>query len=166
MAKKSAETPSKMIGTKAPAFSLPDQDGKVHKLADYKGKWVVLYWYPKDSTPGCTAQSCGFRDNIKAFEKLGAVVLGISILDSKSKKKFADKFSLNFPLLADEDHAVAEKYGVWGEKSFMGKKFMGISRETFSISPDGKIAMHWPKAKGSGDHSAEVLEWLRNKTAG
>lgn len=94
------------------------------------------------------------------------MVLGISILDSKSKKKFADKFSLNFPLLADEDHAVAEKYGVWGEKSFMGKKFMGISRETFIISPDGKIAMHWPKAKGSGDHSAEVLEWLRNKTAG
>ncbi|MDK2973336.1 MAG: thioredoxin-dependent peroxiredoxin [Candidatus Sumerlaeota bacterium] len=158
---KASEKPSEMIGKKAPAFALPDQDAKTHKLADYKGKWVVLYWYPKDSTPGCSAESCGFRDTSAEFAKLNAVVLGISILDSKSKKKFAEKFGLNFPLLADEDHAVAEKYGVWVEKSMYGKKYMGLSRETFIIDPDGRIAMHWAKAKGSETHSTEVLDWLR-----
>lgn len=163
MAKKASETPSEMIGKKAPAFSLPDQDGKVHKLSDYKGKYVVLYLYPKDSTPGCSKQSCGFRDNVSAFENVGAVVLGASILDSASKAKFAEKFDLNFPLLADEDNAVAEKYGVWKEKSMYGKKFMGINRETFIIDPDGKIAMHWPKAKGNEEHSQDVLEWLNNQ---
>jgi peroxiredoxin Q/BCP len=162
MAKKASETPSQMIGKKAPAFSLPDQDGKIHKLSDYKGRWVVLYGYPKDSTPGCSAQSCGFRDTKAEFEKLGAVVLGISILDSKSKKKFAEKFSLNFPLLADEDNAVVEKYGMWKEKSMYGKTYMGVSRETFVIDPEGKIAMHWPKAKGSEEHSVEVLAWLKD----
>lgn len=162
MAKKtSEETPSGMIGKKAPAFALPDQDGKVHKLSDYKGKWVVLYAYPKDSTPGCSAQSCGFRDTTAEFAKLGAVVLGISILDSKSKKKFAEKFSLNFPLLADEDNAVVEKYGLWREKSMYGKTYMGISRETFIIDPEGKIAAHWPKATGSEDHAPEVLVKLK-----
>lgn len=162
MAKKtSEEAPSEMIGKKAPAFALPDQDGKVHKLGDYKGKYVVLYAYPKDSTPGCSAQSCGFRDTTAEFAKLGAAVLGISILDSKSKKKFADKFSLNFPLLADEDNAVVEKYGLWKEKSMYGKTYMGISRETFIIDPDGKIAAHWPKAAGSETHAPEVLAKLK-----
>jgi peroxiredoxin Q/BCP len=107
------------------------------------------------------AGHCGFRDLSKEFAKLGAVVLGASILDSKSKKKFADKFSLNYPLLADEDHAVATAYGVWVEKSMYGRKYMGISRETFVIGPDGRIAMHWPKAAGSEEHPAEVLEWLK-----
>lgn len=160
MAKKTEETPSKFIGKPAPAFILPDQDGKLHKLSDYKGRNVVLFFYPKDSTPGCTKESCGFTAHLKDFEKLNAVVMSISILDSKSKAKFARKHGLEHVLLADEDHAVCEKYGVWGEKKFMGKTFMGISRETFVISPDGKIAMHWPKAKGSEDHPAEVLEWL------
>lgn len=154
-------TPSDMIGKQAPDFALPDQDGKTHKLADYKGKWVVLFWYPKDDTPGCTKESCGFRDLAKEFASVGAVVLGASILDVKSKRKFADKFSLNYPILADEDNAVAEKYGVWVEKSMYGRTYMGISRETFIIAPDGKIAMHWPKAAGSEDRSAEVLAWLK-----
>ena len=162
MAKKtSEETPSEMIGKKAPAFSLPDQDGKVHKLADYKGKYVVLYWYPKDDTPGCSKQACGFRDSSKAFTDLGVVVLGASILDSASKAKFAKKYTLNFPLLADEDNKVAEAFGVWKEKSMYGKTYMGVSRETFIIGPDGKIAAHWPKAAGSEEHSAEVLAWLK-----
>ncbi|MBI1291653.1 thioredoxin-dependent thiol peroxidase [bacterium] len=164
MAKKTyEETPREKIGKKAPTFSLPDQDGKIHKLSEYQGKWVVLYAYPKDLTPGCSAQSCGFRDTNTEFAKLNAVVLGISILDSKSKKKFADKFSLNFPLLADEEHAVLEKLGLWKEKSMYGKKYMGVSRETFVISPDGKIAAHWPKATGSEDHSIEVLAWLKER---
>jgi len=162
MAKKT-EKPSEMIGKKAPEFNLPDQDGKTHKLSDYKGKWVVLYGYPKDSTPGCTAESCGFRDTNTEFAQLNAVVLGISILDSKSKKKFAEKLSLNFPLLADEDSAVVEKYGMWKEKNMYGKKFMGVNRETFVIDPDGKIAMHWPKAKGNEAHPAEVLAWLKER---
>jgi peroxiredoxin Q/BCP len=162
MAKKTTdETPSEMIGKPAPAFALPDQDGKVHKLSDYEGKHVVLYWYPKDDTPGCTKESCGFRDNSAEFAKLGAVVLGASMLDVKSKAKFAKKHALNFPLLADEDNAVATAYGVWKEKSMYGKTYMGISRETFLIGPDGKIAMHWPKASGSEEHPVEVLEWLK-----
>lgn len=161
MAKKASETPSEMIGKKAPSFSLPDQDGKTHKLSDYKGKYVVLYWYPKDDTPGCSKQACGFRDSSKAFTDLGVDVLGASILDSASKAKFAKKYTLNFPLLADEDNKVAEAYGVWKEKSMYGKTYMGISRETFIIGPDGKIAAHWPKAAGSEEHSAEVLAWLK-----
>ena len=149
------------VGNKAPAFALQDQENKTHKLADYTGKYVVLYWYPKDNTPGCTKQSCGFRDNIKAFEKLGAVVLGASKLNTKSKAKFAEKFSLNFPLLADEDSKVAEKYGVWVEKSMYGRKYMGINRETFLIGPDGKLLKHWEKATGNEAHSEEVLNALK-----
>jgi len=156
---------SPMIGKHAPAFNLPDQDGKTHKLSDYKGKLVVLFWYPKDDTPGCTKESCGFRDLSKDFAKLGAVVLGASMLGSKSKKKFADKISLNYPLLADEDNAVATAYGVWVEKSMYGKKYMGISRETFVIGPEGKIDAHWPKAAGSEDHASEVLAKLRDLQA-
>lgn len=154
-------TASELIGKKAPAFSLPDQTGKVHKLTDYKGKWIVLYWYPKDDTPGCTKESCGFRDLKKDFDAIGAIVLGASILDSESKARFASKHALNFPLLADEDHKVAEAFGVWKEKSNYGKTYMGISRETFIIGPDTKIAAHWPKAGGNEEHSAEVLAWLK-----
>jgi len=161
MAKKTV-TPSEWIGKKAPAFNLPDQNGTKHKLTDYKGKWVVLYGYPKDNTPGCSAESCGFRDATMEFEKVGAVVLGISILDSASKKKFADKYSLSFPLLADEDNSVVKEYGMWKEKSMYGKKFWGVNRETFIIDPEGKVAMHWPKAKGNEAHSQEVLTWLND----
>ncbi len=157
-------TTTEMIGKKAPAFSLKDQDGKTHKLADYKGKWVVLYTYPKDDTPGCTKEACGFRDGMKAFRDRGVVVLGMSILDEASKKKFAEKFSLNFPLLADADHKVTEAYGVWKEKGMYGKTYMGVNRETFIIDPEGRIAMHWPKAEGNEAHSGVVLEWLKQNS--
>lgn len=160
MAAKATEE-SPMIGKKAPAFTLPDQDGTKHKLSDYKGSYVVLFGYPKDATPGCTKEACGFRDTMSEFEKTGAKVFGISILDSKSKKKFADKHNLNYPLLADEDSKVLEKYGMWKEKSMYGKTYMGVNRETFVISPEGKIVMHWPKAKGNEAHSQEVLDWLK-----
>ena len=161
MAKKVQEVASDWIGKKAPAFNLKDQNEKSHKLADYKGKWLVIYFYPKDMTPGCTAQSCGFRDQAKLFEKAGASILGISILDTTSKAKFAAKHDLNFPLLADEDSKVAEAFGVWKEKSMYGKTYMGISRETFLIGPDQKIAAHWPKAAGSESHAEEVLAKLK-----
>lgn len=153
-----------MTGKPAPAFSLQDQDGKTHNLADYKGQWVVLYWYPKDDTPGCTKESCGFRDLNKEFAKEGAVVFGVSILGTDSKAKFAKKYNLNFPLLADEDNKVAEVYGVWKKKNMFANMFMGISRETFLIGPDGKIAKHWEKAGGNEEHSAEVLAWLKTQT--
>lgn len=152
-----------MVGKQAPTFSLQDQDGKTHTLSDYQGKYVVLYTYPKDDTPGCTKQACGFRDRVAEFTQHGVVVLGLSILDTASKAKFAKKHHLNFPLLADEGHAVAERYGVWKEKSMYGKTYLGVSRETFVIGPDQTIVMHWPKAAGSEDHSQEVLDWLREQ---
>jgi peroxiredoxin Q/BCP len=148
-------------GKKAPAFSLKDQDGKTHTLADYAGKPVVLYFYPKDDTPGCTKESCEFRDNLPHFKKSKAAILGMSILDEKSKKKFADKFDLNFPLLADADHAVAEKYGVWQEKSLYGRKFMGIVRTTYLIGTDGKVAKRWDNVKVDG-HAEEVLQAVQS----
>lgn len=143
-------------GKKAPVFSLNDQDGTAHKLADYAGKPVVLYFYPKDDTPGCTKESCEFRDNLPRFKKSKAAIFGMSILDETSKKKFADKFELNFPLLADADHAVAEKYGVWQEKSLYGRKFKGIVRTTYLIGTDGKVARRWDNVKVDG-HAEEVL---------
>jgi thioredoxin-dependent peroxiredoxin len=143
------------VGAKAPSFSLPDQSGKTHKLSDYQGKFVVLYFYPKDDTPGCTKEACAFRDDERALTKSGAVVLGVSPDDTKSHEKFATKFSLNFPLLADPDHAVAEKYGAWGEKSMYGRTYEGIVRSTFLIDPKGKVARVWPKVKVDG-HSEEV----------
>jgi peroxiredoxin Q/BCP len=143
-------------GKKAPAFTLNDQHGKTHKLSDYAGKPVVLYFYPKDDTPGCTKESCQFQDNLPKFKSSKAVIFGVSILDEKSKKKFADKFSLTFSLLADADHAIAEKYGVWQEKSLYGRKFMGIARTTYLIGADGKIAQRWDNVKVDG-HADEVL---------
>jgi peroxiredoxin Q/BCP len=144
-------------GNKAPAFTLADQDDNKIKLADLAGKWVVLYFYPKDDTPGCTAESCAFRDNLPKFKAGQAVVLGASILDAKSKARFAGKHQLNFPLLADVDHAVAEKFGVWQEKSRYGRKYMGIVRTTYLIGPDGRVARRWDKVKVEG-HAEEVLE--------
>ncbi|MEN9800781.1 MAG: hypothetical protein RL653_4478 [Pseudomonadota bacterium] len=146
-------------GQKAPAFSLKDQDGKTVKLSDFKGQHVVLYFYPKDNTPGCTAEACDFRDSQAALKKAGAVVLGVSMDSEASHQKFIQKHGLNFPLLVDADHAVAEKYGAWGEKSMYGKKFMGLIRSTFLVGPDGKLKQVWPKVKVDG-HVEEVLEAL------
>ena len=143
-------------GKKAPLFSLPDQTGTTHNLADYAGRPVVVYFYPKDDTPGCTTESCAFQDNLPTFTKSKAVVLGVSVLDSKSKAKFAEKYGLKFPLLADPDHAVIEKYGAWQEKSMYGKKYMGVARTTYLIGPDGKVAKRWDGVKVDG-HAEEVL---------
>ena len=143
-------------GKKAPAFSLPDQAGTKHSLADYEGQPVVLYFYPKDDTPGCTTESCAFQDNLPKFKKSKAAVLGMSVLNSASKAKFADKYGLKFPLLADEDHTVIEKYGAWQEKSMYGKKYMGVARTTYLIGPDGKVVKRWDGVKVDG-HAEEVL---------
>ncbi|MDR1989133.1 MAG: thioredoxin-dependent thiol peroxidase [Acidobacteriaceae bacterium] len=147
-------------GKKAPAFSLKDQDGKTHRLTDYAGQHVVLFFYPKDDTSGCTKEACGFRDALPHFTTNEAAVLGISILDEKSKAKFASKHDLNYPLLADVDHEVAEKYGVWQKRSLYGRSFMGIARTTYLIAPDGKIAKRWDKVKVD-DHASDVLDAIR-----
>ena len=143
-------------GTKAPAFSLKDQDGQTHTLAAYAGRPVVLYFYPKDDTPGCTAETCAFRDNLPRFKTGKAVILGVSILDEKSKAKFAAKFDVNFPLLADADHALADKYGVWQERSMYGRTYMGVARVTYLIGPDGTVVRRWDKVKVDG-HAEDVL---------
>ncbi len=146
-------------GQKAPAFALKDQNGELHRLSDYAGQPVVLYFYPKDDTPGCTKESCEFQALLPTYKRRKAVVLGISILDEKSKAKFASKYDLTFPLLADADHAVAEKYGVWQEKSRYGRKYMGIARTTYLIGPDGKVARRWDNVKVDG-HAQAVAEAL------
>ncbi len=143
-------------GKKAPAFSLPDQAGATHSLADYAGQPVVVYFYPKDDTPGCTKQSCAFQDNLPKFRKSRAAVLGVSGLNSASKAKFAGKYGLTFPLLADEDHSVMEQFGVWQEKSMYGRKYMGVARTTYLIGPDGRVARRWDGVKVDG-HAEEVL---------
>jgi thioredoxin-dependent peroxiredoxin len=148
-------------GKKAPAFTLKNQDGKAVKLSDFAGKNVVLYFYPKDNTPGCTTEACDFRDQHSKLEKAGAVVLGVSPDAEKTHLKFAGKFGLPFTLLADTEHEVAEKYGSWGEKSLYGRKFMGIIRSTFLIGGDGKVAKVWPKVKVAG-HVDEVLEAVKS----
>jgi thioredoxin-dependent peroxiredoxin len=151
------------VGKKAPAFALQNQDGRTVKLADFKGKWVVLYFYPRDSTPGCTTEACDFTAGLKGFEKLDAVVLGCSADSLDSHRKFIAKYSLGIDLLSDPDHAVMESYGAWGEKSMYGKKFQGIIRSTVLIDPTAKIAHLWPKVKSSG-HAEQVrtqLEALR-----
>ena len=144
-------------GKKAPSFSLNDQDGKTHRLADYAGRPVLLYFYPKDDTSGCTKEACEFRDLLPRFKTSKAVVLGVSILDEASKAKFAKKYDLTFPLLADADHEVAEKYGVWQKRSLYGRSFMGIARTTYLIDGDGKVAKRWDKVKVDG-HAEAVLE--------
>jgi thioredoxin-dependent peroxiredoxin len=148
------------VGKKAPAFTLKDQDSKPHKLSDYAGRPVVLYFYPKDDTPGCTKETCEFRDNLPKFKAGKAAVFGVSILDEKSKAKFAKKFDVNFPLLADAEHEVAEKYGVWQKKSLYGRAFMGIVRTTYLIGADGKVAKRWDNVKVDG-HADEVLSAVK-----
>ena len=144
-------------GKKAPAFSLKDQHGTTHRLSDYAGRPVVVYFYPKDDTPGCTKESCAFEENLPKFEKARAAVFGVSILDEASKARFAAKHDLTFPLLADVDHAVAEKYGVWQERSMYGRTFMGVARTTYLIGADGKVARRWDGVKVDG-HAEDVLE--------
>ncbi len=146
-------------GQKAPAFALKDQDGRVHKLADYAGRPVILYFYPKDDTPGCTREACAFRDLLPRFQKGTAAVLSVSVLDVASKARFAAKHQLNFPLLADADHAVAERYGAWKRKSMYGKTYMGVGRTTFLIGPNGRVARRWDDVRVDG-HAEEVLAAL------
>lgn len=147
-------------GKKAPAFTLVNEDGEKVTLSSLKGKSVVLYFYPKDDTSGCTVEALEFRDAAKDFEKAGAVILGVSPDNEASHCKFRKKFELNFSLLCDTDHKVAEKYGVWVEKSMYGKKYMGIQRATFLIDAEGKLAQVWPKVTPKG-HAAEVLAALK-----
>ncbi len=146
-------------GSKAPAFKLPGDDGNVHSLSDYKGKTVVLYFYPKDDTSGCTAEACDFRDNMKRIAKKDTIVIGVSKDSAKSHIKFKDKYDLNFLLLSDEDGKMLEKYGVWQEKSMYGRKYWGIARTTFIIDGNGKIKKIFEKVKVKG-HVDEVLENL------
>lgn len=148
------------VNQKAPDFSLPDQDGKKHKLSDHKGQWVLLYFYPKDDTPGCTKEACAIRDNLPKFGKTKAKVFGISVDSVASHKKFVEKYKLNFTLLADEDKKVVNKYGVWQEKSMYGRKYFGTVRDSFLINPEGKIVKIYNKVKPE-QHATEVLADLK-----
>ena len=147
-------------GQEAPDFELPDQDGRTVKLSDFRGKPVVVYFYPKADTPGCTTQACGVRDHEADYAAAGAVALGVSPDPVAKVKRFHDKQSLNFTLLADEDHAVAESYGVWVQKSMYGRTYWGNERTTFVIDPDGKVAGVLRKVKPA-EHDARVLKTLR-----
>ena len=146
-------------GDVAPAFTVATSGGGKISLADLKGQNVILYFYPRDDTPGCTKEACAFRDYFADFKKRGAVVFGVSTDSVKSHDKFVEKFKLSFTLLADEDKKIVEAYGVWGEKSFMGRKYLGTNRVTFLIGPDGKIKKIWPLVKPE-EHAAEVLAAL------
>jgi thioredoxin-dependent peroxiredoxin len=147
-------------GSKAPAFNLPASTGASIKLADYKDQIVVLYFYPKDNTPGCTVEAQEFRDAVPALKKLGATVLGVSKDSVESHCKFRDKYDLSFPLLSDKEGKVLEAYGAWGEKNMYGKKMMGIIRSTVVIGKDGKVVKHWPKVSVKG-HVAAVVESVK-----
>ena len=151
-------------GQPAPEIELPDDDGRTARLSDVRGRWVVLYFYPKDDTPGCTAQACEFRDADAQFRAQNAEVWGVSILGSGSKAAFKRKFELPFRLLADEDHAVAEAYGTWVEKENYGRKYWGVQRATFLIDPQRVVRHVWPKVKPAG-HAAEVLAVLGEEQA-
>ena len=144
------------IGDKAPDFTLPDQEGKEHALSGSKGAWVLVYFYPKDDTPGCTKEACSLRDNFPQFQKMNAVVFGVSVDTPKSHGKFAEKYALPFTLLADTDKKVVLLYGVWGEKKFMGKTYMGTRRTSFLIDPEGIIANIYENVKPE-EHAQEVL---------
>jgi peroxiredoxin Q/BCP len=148
-----------VIGDLAPEVALPDEAGTIHRLAEQRGRWTVLYFYPKDDTPGCTVEACEFRDAIGGLGEREADVWGVSPQGAASKRAFSEKYGLPFPLLADEDHAVAEAYGSWVEKQNYGKTYWGVARTTFLIDPDGRIARTWPKVKPEG-HAAEVAAAL------
>ncbi len=146
-------------GDPAPKFSATTNDGTTLSLDQLRGRPVILYFYPKDDTPGCTKEACAFRDDYAAFKKKGAVVLGVSVDPVKSHVKFVEKFKLPFQLLADEDKAIVNAYGVWGQKSFMGRKYLGTHRVTFLVGPDGLIKKIWPEVKPV-EHAKEVLAAL------
>jgi peroxiredoxin Q/BCP len=147
------------VGDPAPEVALPDETGAIHRLADQRGRWTILYFYPKDDTPGCTIEACEFRDTNEVIHERGADVWGISPQGAASKRAFREKFGLPFILLADEQHQVAEAYGSWVEKTNYGRTYWGTARTTFLIGPDGRIARVWPKVKPEG-HAREVLDAL------
>ena len=149
----------------APGFVLPDQNGQPRALADFLGQWVVLYFYPKDDTPGCTKEACSFRDGFARFKRAGIIVLGVSADSVKKHAKFVEKYELPFLLLADESKVVVEQYGVWAKKKFMGREYMGILRTTFLIDPEGKIAMIYENVKPE-EHAEEVLAEVMRLTTG
>lgn len=148
------------VGKTAPAFTLQDQDGTEHALKDYRGKWVLIYFYPKDDTPGCTKEACALRDEFPAFGKLKAKIFGVSADTVASHKKFATKYKLPFTLLADPEKRMIEAYGVWGKKKFMGREYMGIARSSFLINPEGKIEKIYEKVNPL-THADEVLADLK-----
>lgn len=152
---------SSLEGKKAPAISLNNEKGENFSLKDHIGSYVLIYFYPKDDTPGCTTEACSIRDKSKQIEKAGLKVFGISPDDEVKHQKFIGKYSLNFPLLCDTEHKVAEKYGVWVEKSMYGKKYMGVQRDSFLIDPNGKIIKHYKKVKPES-HIDDVLNDLKN----
>jgi len=147
------------VGGKAPAFALANQDGKKVALKSLLGKWVVLYFYPKDDTPGCTTEACEFTSQLALLDKLGARVLGVSPDSAESHQKFINKHRLKLDLLSDPDHKVLARYGAWGAKSMYGRKYEGVIRSTVLIDPEGRIAAHWPEVKPAG-HAKEVRERL------
>lgn len=149
------------VGNKAPSFNLPASNGKNIKLSDLKGKYIVLYFYPKDDTPGCTIEACGFRDEFKAIEKLDAVILGISPDSLVKHDKFISKYNLPFLLLSDENKKMCDDYGVWVEKNMYGRKYMGVARTTFIIGKDGKLLKIFEKVKPK-EHNQEVIEFLKS----
>jgi thioredoxin-dependent peroxiredoxin len=151
--------PIPSVGEQAPPIALPDETGQIHDLADQRGRWTILYFYPKDDTPGCTVEACEFRDANETITERGADVWGISPQGATSKRKFREKFDLPFMLLADEQHEAAEAYGSWVEKQNYGRIYMGTARTTFLVDPDGRIARTWPKVKPEG-HAAEVMAAL------
>ena len=150
-----------VAGDRAPSFTLKDQDGQTHKLADYRSKTVVLYFYPRDDTPGCTKEACSFRDEFDEISAAGAVVLGVSVDDADSHQLFRDKYSLPFPLLVDAGAKVASRYGSWGEKNLYGKRVIGMTRSTFVIGPNGKLIKVWKRARAA-NHGQAVLKVLQS----
>lgn len=154
--------PLPAVGEPAPPFTAPDQDGHPVALSDFAGRWVVLYFYPRDDTPGCTREACNFRDNHAALEGAGAVVLGVSADSAASHQKFRAKYELPFRLLSDADHAVAKAYGAWGLKKNYGREYEGMIRSTVLIDPQGRVAKVWPRVKPD-THGAEVLAFLQGQ---
>lgn len=152
-------------GETAPAFTLNDQDGNPVALKDFRGRTVVIFFYPKDNTPGCTKEACGFRDNIRNFDALDTVILGVSPDAADSHVRFIDKFRLPFTLLSDPDRKVMEQYGAWGEKVLYGVKRVGVIRSTTIVGPDGKVLKHWKRVPKAADHPNKVLEFLESQSA-
>lgn len=159
-----APRPTPAPGSEAPDFALPDADGRIHRLADQRGRWTVVYFYPEDDTAGCTTEACQFRDLQGEITDRGADVWGISPDDAASHRRFREKFGLPFTLLSDTDHRVAEAYGAWGPKTSYGRETIGMTRSTYLVDPDGRVARAWPRVKADG-HAAEVLSALEEARA-